>query len=177
MADFKIAIDKVLKNEGGYVDNPLDLGGTTNFGISLRFLQGVDKTATKDTIKNLTLKQAEDLYYNYFWLPNKYNEINSQAIANKIFDTAVNMGSTVANKLLQQALNIVITSDSPLTEDGIIGYTTINTVNRYGSQFMSNRLFLSTYILLQKERYASIVAYRNDQVVFLKGWLKRAEEV
>ena len=53
MADFKQAIAKVLKNEGGYVDNPNDLGGTTNFGISLRFLQSIDKTATKETIKNI----------------------------------------------------------------------------------------------------------------------------
>ncbi len=179
MADFKQAISKVLKNEGGYVDNPNDLGGTTNFGISLRFLQTIDKMATKETIKNLTLEKAEDLYYKYFWLPNKYDKINSQRVANKVFDTAVNMGSTVANKLLQRALNVCIRNhNSPFVEDGIIGSITINETNNItGVIEHEDRFFILVYQLLQKERYASIVANKNNQVIFLKGWLKRAEEI
>ena len=34
MADFKKAIDKILVNEGGYVNDPTDKGGETKFGIS-----------------------------------------------------------------------------------------------------------------------------------------------
>lgn len=41
---WKRAADHVLKVEGGYVDDPNDAGGATNWGISLRFVKqsGVD---------------------------------------------------------------------------------------------------------------------------------------
>lgn len=178
MADFKQAISKVLKNEGGYVDNPNDLGGTTNFGISLRFLQSIDKTATKETIKNLTLAKAEDLYFKYFWLPNKYDQIDYQSLANKVFDTAVNTGSKIANRILQSTLNTVIFNGKAIKEDGIIGNETINAINYLlSAKDVDSNRFKKIYMLLQKEYYASIVANKNNQVVFLKGWLKRAEEI
>ena len=31
--------DRTLESEGGYVDNPNDPGGATNFGISSRYLK------------------------------------------------------------------------------------------------------------------------------------------
>ena len=121
MANFKEAIDKVLEHEGGYVNNPLDLGGTTNFGISLRFLQSIDATANIETIKNLTLEEAEELYFNHFWLSSNCDKIKSQSIAEKVFDTAVNMGRKVANRFLQSTLNTMIFNGKPLVEDGYIG--------------------------------------------------------
>jgi lysozyme family protein len=38
MSDFNQAVKVILQHEGGYVDNPNDPGGATNYGISLRFL-------------------------------------------------------------------------------------------------------------------------------------------
>ena len=121
MANFKEAIDKVLENESGYVNNTLDVGGTTNFVISLRFLQSIQPKATCETIKNLTFEEAEELYFNHFWLSSNYNEIKSQSITEKVFDTAVNMGSKVANRFLQSTLNTMIFNGKPLVEDGYIG--------------------------------------------------------
>lgn len=34
MAQFEQAIQTILRNEGGYVNNPNDAGGETSFGIS-----------------------------------------------------------------------------------------------------------------------------------------------
>ena len=42
MAEFSLAIPIVLENEGGYVDDPNDPGGETNFGISKRSYPNVD---------------------------------------------------------------------------------------------------------------------------------------
>ena len=53
--DWLIIIEKVLKHEGGYVNDPTDLGGETNFGITKRFYPDVD-------IKNLTKEQAVEIY-------------------------------------------------------------------------------------------------------------------
>ena len=37
MADFNLSIPKILKHEGGYVDNPNDIGKETYGGISRKY--------------------------------------------------------------------------------------------------------------------------------------------
>ena len=36
---FTAAVARVLEHEGGFVDDPVDPGGATNWGISLRYLK------------------------------------------------------------------------------------------------------------------------------------------
>ena len=42
LTTFNEIIEVVLKHEGGYVNDPNDLGGETNFGITKRFYPNVD---------------------------------------------------------------------------------------------------------------------------------------
>ena len=56
MTTFNEIIEKILEHEGGYVDDPLDAGGETNFGITKKFYPNVD-------IKNLTEEQAKKIYH------------------------------------------------------------------------------------------------------------------
>ncbi|KKL48233.1 hypothetical protein LCGC14_2327530, partial [marine sediment metagenome] len=97
MASFDKAIPTILKHEGGYVHDPLDPGGETNFGISKRAFPELD-------IKNLTSGQAVDIYRERYWLHHIYDGIVNQDIATKVFDLAVNMGHRAAHRLLQKAL-------------------------------------------------------------------------
>ncbi len=62
MITFDDAFTRLLGNEGGYVNDPRDPGGETNWGISKRSYPTVD-------IKNLTRTQAEDIYMHDFWEP------------------------------------------------------------------------------------------------------------
>ena len=55
MKNFNEIIEKVLEHEGGYVNDPTDLGGETKYGITKRFYPNVD-------IKNLTIEQAKEIY-------------------------------------------------------------------------------------------------------------------
>ena len=57
---FDDAISFVLKWEGGYINDPLDPGGETNFGISKRAFPSVD-------IKHLTKDLAKVIYKIHFW--------------------------------------------------------------------------------------------------------------
>ena len=52
---FDHCIELVLGHEGGYVDDPNDAGGETNWGISKRAYKDVD-------IKNLTKEEAKAIY-------------------------------------------------------------------------------------------------------------------
>ena len=53
---FDEIIEITLHHEGGYVHDPKDLGGETNFGIAKRFYPDVD-------IKNLTKEDAKDILF------------------------------------------------------------------------------------------------------------------
>ena len=55
---FEEIIESVLKHEGGYVNDPHDRGGETNFGITKKFYPNVD-------IKNLTKEQAKKIYHQF----------------------------------------------------------------------------------------------------------------
>ena len=82
MANFESAIKQTLIHEGGYNEVKGDAGGATNFGISLRFLKGLDdnldladinndgKIDSLD-IKNLTEEHAKKIYFEEFWKANK----------------------------------------------------------------------------------------------------------
>ena len=64
---FDILVKKVLKHEGGYVNDPSDPGGETKYGISKRAFPDLD-------IKNLTEEQAILIYYDEYWLDAKVDK-------------------------------------------------------------------------------------------------------
>lgn len=58
---FERALEFVLQWEGGYVNDPHDAGGETNFGISKRYHPDLD-------IRNLTKEQVAEIYRKEYWL-------------------------------------------------------------------------------------------------------------
>lgn len=93
---YRTAVDRVLGHEGGYVNNPRDPGGETNWGISKRSYPLLD-------IKRLTREQAVEIYYKDFWLPVRGNDL-PLSIAYQLFDFAVNSGIKQAIKGYQRAI-------------------------------------------------------------------------
>ena len=90
MADFNIAVEKVLLHEGGWTPGlPGDPGGETNFGISKRAYPNLD-------IKNLSREAAIEIYHKDFWRPYMEQE-PIQALANCALDCAVNQGPSFAH--------------------------------------------------------------------------------
>lgn len=59
--NFALAVGFVLKKEAGYVNDPDDPGGETNFGISKRYHPNLD-------IKNLTIEEAAKVYFAEYWM-------------------------------------------------------------------------------------------------------------
>lgn len=96
--DFDTAFDRLMGNEGGYVNDANDPGGETNWGISKRSYPNVD-------IKNLTREQAKAIYRSDFW-----DRINADklydGVAFQAFDFAVNSGIETAVRKLQRALGV-----------------------------------------------------------------------
>lgn len=98
MAGFDEAFDRLLGHEGGYVNDPEDPGGETNWGISKRSYPDVD-------IKNLTRDQAKAIYRLDFWQRVHGDELPF-AVAFQTFDFAVNSGIETAVRYLQRACGV-----------------------------------------------------------------------
>lgn len=152
MATFEAAIDYVLANEGGLVNDPADPGGLTNFGISQRTYPGVD-------IRNLTRDEAAAIYKRDYW---RYDDIADQRVATKLFDAHVNMGPVQAIRLLQLSLGTI--EAGPVVADGIIGSYTIEAINAADPGRLIDEF---------KARLAKHYCELNKPE-FLLGWLRRA---
>lgn len=153
MAEFELAITNTLRNEGGYVDDPSDPGGETNFGISKRSYPQVD-------IKNLTEEGASAIYLRDFW---KFDGIANQMLANKVFDMSV-LTKHSAIRILQRLL-------SGLAIDGEYGADTekeINAANAF--------LLLERYQSALAQHFRDIVTLVPAEGKFLAGWLRRAAQ-
>ena len=95
LISFDEIVEVTLHHEGGYVHDPKDLGGETNFGIAKRFYPDVD-------IKNLTEEKATDIYRADYWDKNRVEELPEQ-LRHVFFDMCVNQGRGTAVKILQRA--------------------------------------------------------------------------
>ena len=154
---FNKMIDDLIQNfEGGYVNDPDDLGGETNYGITA----SVAKAFGYDgSMRDLPLDTAEFIYkVLYLYKPGIYL-IPDSNLMRLVFDSQVQHGSR-AVKWLQELINT--------KQDGIIGKKTIRRLDEYD---MTN-LYLS-YITKRIRFYGYIISKRHQNAKFAYGWAKR----
>lgn len=149
--DFDTAFDRLMGHEGGYVNNPADPGGETNWGISKRSYPDVD-------IKNLTRDQAKSIYRRDFWDRGQMEQFDP-AIAYQTFDFAVNSGIETAIRKLQAAAGVA--------DDGHIGPVTVAAIKNRGVNDM--------LMLLTAERIDYQAKLKNGDT-FWRGWMRRNAE-
>jgi len=165
MADFNIAFEAMIRNEGGFVNHKVagDRGGQTFAGIARNFHPNWEGWAILDRNDedNPDLTQLVfDFYKKHFWQRVKGDDIKEQRIAGSIFDFGVNAGVPVAAKLAQLVVDA--------TPDGIIGAKTVAKLNKADAEF-----FVTKYALAKVTRYTEIVKRDRSQIKFLVGWLNR----
>lgn len=180
MANFEEAIAFVLSNEGGYVDNPNDAGGATNFGISLRFLQSLPVESLKEygffgdliahDVEVLSEEKALAIYRGEFWDRAPFGEIHNQNRANYIFDCCVNHGLAQGIKLVQRASWPRRGEDHRIVDDGIMGEKTLAVINDDACLLMVLMAERAGYMRMLAE-----VKPKNKE--FLHGWLKRCYRI
>lgn len=156
---FDRAVAVVLEHEGeSYTDNPIDRGGPTKFGISQRWNPDLD-------VKNLSRDQAIEVYWERYWYGHRY-EFLPEAIAIKVFDLAVNLGSRTAVKCLQRATHAC---GARVVVDGILGVETCGAARQ-----ADPKALLAALRSEAAGEYRLIVARHSDQKEFQGGWLNRA---
>lgn len=188
---FVDAVRDVLGIEGGHANDPLDHGGETKYGISLRYLVTAGKTdddldgfADFDLdmdgdidgadIRLLTVGDAIFLYHRDFWQAYDCDSLR-KPLGEALFDQAINGGGYAAKTMLQRAINALNQPDD-LNIDGKIGPLTRAvleaTIAREGMDKM-----LEAYRDQVRFRYREIVRRNPSQKRFLNGWINRANKL
>lgn len=179
MADYQLIIPIILKHEGGLTDDPVDRGGITNYGISLKFAQGTqdyelldidrDGDIDREDIKKLTKEQAIEVYKKHFWNPFKLDDEPSNSVALLIFDSAVNHGIGGASNLIQKTL---VDMGYNISIDGKVGPKTLAALHNADSDE-----FINMFLSVRERYYRRIVEKNPSQNRFLRGWLNRIKSL
>ena len=117
----------ILKWEGGFVNDPADLGGATNMGVTIGAWKscGYDKDGDGDIdVDDLRLLTREDVVNRvlkpHYWDRWKADDIKSQSVANILVDWVWASGAH-GIKIPQRLLGVSV--------DGIVGPKTLAAVN------------------------------------------------
>lgn len=169
MADVNKIAPFILKWEGGFVNDPDDLGGATNKGVTIGTYEAYcqKKGYPKPTIerlKNISDEQWKDILKTLYWDKWQADNINNQSIANMIVDWIWASGA-YGIKIPQKILGVAI--------DGIVGPKTIAAINSYPDQ---KELFDK----IKQERIyfiERIVTNRPTNKKFKRGWLNRLNDI
>lgn len=184
MTRFDEAFGYTYQFEAGLDDDPDDPGGLTNDGITLTDLIEIglasggdidgDHDIDADDIRKMSMEDKKRAYKELYWDHLCLDEIENQAIAIKIFDTAVNLGRAGAANIVQRMLNyfmfiVGLKNTAPLKVDGSIGPKTRERLNQ-----LAQPAFLCLLSAEQARIYRAIVTRRPISQKYLAGWLRRA---
>ena len=155
--EFFEIVNHTLEEEGGYVNDPTDKGGETNFGISKRAYPNLD-------IFNLTEDDAIDIYWKDYWVRGKCDKVPSK-LQPIYFDMCVNFGISGAIKVLQATAN---SKGANIEVDGKIGPNTIKAIKN---------LSLERVRAFRVLKFAKIVIANPKQMKFWYGWYRRSLKI
>jgi len=167
-------IDGIIDREGGYVNDPNDSGGETNFGITLKVARKFGYTGQ---MKDLPREHAFTIYAERYWdaLNLDLIEDYSERIAEELADTGVNMGVGRAGEFLQTALNAFNNQGSKYSDLVVDGDVGRGTLAAY-SAFMDWRggdgeaVLFRALNALQGAFYLDLCQKRQKDERFVFGW-------
>lgn len=152
-ARFQAYTDEVLRIEGGYVNDPDDPGGETNFGITRRT---ANQYGYVGRMINMTKNEAKEIYRQAFWNGSLASNIMHDA-AFHIYLLSIHSGNRQAILILQRALG--------LNADGIPGVDTMNAISKASESLLIEAICYRTldfYVQISpKTKYKYIQGWRN----------------
>lgn len=173
-AQIDAMIAAVIRKEGGYVDDPVDVGGATKYGVTIGTLSRVlGRPATKADVQRLTVEAAADIYrQRYFFGPGLDRlPIVLQAVA---LDTSVLFGQRRAVKFCQlSARNLG--PDDPGPIDGFMGPATRRAAAACAAEH--GVIYPKAVIQRRRDHHLARVRRKPSQRRFLRGWLNRCDEL
>lgn len=170
MANVDRLLPYILKWEGGFVNDPADLGGATNKGVTIATWRriGYDKDGDGDIdvddLRLLTDRDVRDRVLKpHYWDRWRADEIRSQSVANILVDWVWGSGA-YGIKIPQRVLGVTV--------DGVVGPKTIAAVNAQDPRQLFERIKQERRDFIER-----ICVTRPTNRRFKKGWLNRLESM
>jgi lysozyme family protein len=167
MANIKIYLPKLLKWEGGFVDDPSDPGGATNMGVTLATWRrvGYDKTGdgliTAADIKLLSPTDVEMVLQFFYWNRWKADQILNQSVAEQLVEWVWGSGRW-GIIIPQQILGI--------TPVGNVGPLTIASLNK------TDQAKFHATVYQARVDFIKAICVNNPKLLrFKQGWINRLE--
>lgn len=149
---FDDVFQRLIGHEGGYVNNPADPGGETNWGITKATALANGYTGP---MKDMTRDQAKPIYKSAYWDRARCDELPI-AVAFQYFDAAVNHGAGNAVRFLQRAADVA--------DDGKLGPASLAAIKA-----MSLNDLLLRFNAERLEFYTKLGTFDT----FGRGWVRR----
>lgn len=169
MANVNNLAPLILKWEGGFVNDPVDLGGATNMGVTIGTWRqvGYDKDGDGDIdvddLKLLTKTEViNHVLKPHYWDRWRADEIKDQNVANILVDWVWASGRHGV-EIPQRILGV--------KPDGKVGPITIAAVNNADPRTFHQQIWNARLNFLE-----GICRSRPANKRFLKGWLNRLND-
>jgi lysozyme family protein len=181
MSSVKELAEEIVAREGGFVNDPADPGGATNFGVTIHTLRrlGLDLTGdgqvTEEDVRGLTRAQAVEIFIEHYFRRPGIAAL-PESLQASVFDMYVNAGSN-AVKVLQRLLSAM---GFPCTDDGAIGPQTIRAAQQAAEAAPTH--LANAYAIARRNYYYALADARPASRRYARrkdggkgGWILRAE--
>ena len=172
----------IIAREGGFVNDPDDPGGATNFGVTIHTMRrlGIDLDRDGDVdvqdVKMLTRAHAEAIFIKHYFERPRIADLPAPLQAS-VFDMYVNAGGN-AVKILQRLLRQM---GQDVSVDGAIGPQTAEAAQNAFHAAPDH--LVDAYGIARRNYYFRIADRRPASRKYARtraggkgGWIKRAEE-
>lgn len=172
---------EIVAREGGFVDDPDDPGGATNFGVSIHTMRrlGLDLDRDGDVdvadVRGLTREQAEAIFIRHYFRRPRVDDL-PQVLQPSVFDMYVNAGAN-AVKILQRMLRQM---GHDVAVDGAIGPQTAAAAHAAARAAPDH--IADAYGIARRNYYFRLADARPASRKFARtraggkgGWIRRAE--
>lgn len=164
MADVKKLAPFILQWEGGFVNDPDDLGGATNKGVTIGafkpyFKSKYGREATIQDLKNISDEDWTGILKNLYWDRWKADDIKNQSLANILVDWVWASG-VHGIKRPQRILGVA--------PDGLVGPKTIAALNASDPRGLFDKIKMDRIKFIDE-----ICEARPKNEKYRKGWLNR----
>ncbi|KRS17543.1 holin-associated N-acetylmuramidase [Roseovarius indicus] len=172
----------IVAREGGFVNDPDDPGGATNFGVTIHTMRrlGLDLDRDGDVdvadVRRLSRSQAEDIFVDHYYRRPRIDQL-PEALRASVFDMYVNAGGN-AVKILQRLLRRL---GHEIAVDGAIGPQTIGAAR--AAYEVAPEHLADAYGIARRNYYFRLADARPASRKYARtraggkgGWIRRAEE-
>lgn len=182
MQSVKDIATAIVQREGGYVNDPDDPGGATNFGVTIHTMRRLGLDLNRDgqvdirDVKALSRNQAIDVFITHYFEKPRIAELPKPLHAT-VFDMYVNAGGN-AIKILQRLLSDM---GQKVAVDGALGPMSIGAVHlafEIAPEHMVDAYAIArrNYYFRLADKRAASRKYARTRAGGKGGWIKRAEE-